>query len=218
MFHNSPYCFLGSCRPKDFEGSSAPCVERIVFSPSVGLLFRQCPLQLLVTRTELFHPQDADGWSDLLSSTLTCQFSFDVAASAPAELIQQRQVLPQCAMMHHGSHKSLNQGAQAQLSAKYTWQRALFRKLCKQHVRNKKECGFVQNGIAVCRPQNGKFNGKKKWKNDDDNRCQLGVSHFQRNPCAPFSNQGRRQCREERHMRARKSLAPGPHWSCPGTR
>ena len=73
MFHNSPYCFHVSCSAKDFGGSSAPCVD------CVQPIGRRTPVSTISTPTPCYSHwavpwQDADGWSDLLSSTLTCQF------------------------------------------------------------------------------------------------------------------------------------------------
>ena len=59
---------------------------------------------------------------------------------------------------------------------------------------------------------------RNTWKNDD-HPCEYIpwalVPISKEIQCEPtfHTNQGRRQCREDRHVRARQSLALGPHWS-----
>ena len=48
MFHNSPYCFHVSCSAKDFEGSSAPCVD------CVQPIGRRTPVSTISTPTPCY--------------------------------------------------------------------------------------------------------------------------------------------------------------------
>jgi hypothetical protein len=177
MFHNSPYCFHVSCSAKDFEGSSAPCVD------CVQPIGRRTPVSTISTPTPCYSHwavpwQDADGWSDLLSSTLTCQFSlllccfvrcislhivaFNVAATGLAELNKDRQVLLQCAMdlTSHWTKERKHSSAPSTLGNVRSLER-----FASSMFKARKNEGLSKNGVYPCIPQNGNFNGKNmgKW-------------------------------------------------------